>query len=90
LSERRNRSVTRSRVHAIRLLLLEQEHISTNNDILLVFIGESSVGAGILRHSDRTLPAETGKETGNGYRPILGSVHLPFASNADLTLIRRG
>jgi hypothetical protein len=71
------------------LLLLEQEHTSTKNDILPVFIGESGVGAGMLRHSGRTLPGETGKETGNRYRPILGAVHLPFASSADLTLIRR-
>jgi len=52
------------------LLLLEQEHTSTKNDILPVFIGESGVGAGILRHSCRTLQGETGKETGNKPQPV--------------------
>jgi hypothetical protein len=33
-------------------------------DNLLVFMGESGVGAGLLRHSCRTLLGETGNETG--------------------------
>ena len=60
------------------LLLQEQEHTYTNYDILPVFIGESGVGAGILRHSCSTLPGETGKETGNRYSANLGWSHPPF------------
>jgi hypothetical protein len=37
----------------------------TNYDKLSVYRGKSGVGAGFLLHSCRTLPGETGKETGN-------------------------
>jgi hypothetical protein len=63
-------SVRRARAAFRSLLLLEQDHTSANYDILPVFIGESGVGAGILRHPGRTLPGETGKETGTGCCPV--------------------
>jgi hypothetical protein len=47
------------------LLLPKQGNTSTNYYILPDFRGKSGVGAGLSLHQCRTLPGETGHETGN-------------------------